>query len=151
MIKTCPYCASTAFEDMAVCYGCLQPFVPADDEVELLIEEPSEAALRREDTPPAIRFHVTVADIFGYDIYLNRTEGARLTIGCARDNNIVLPHTASRRHVLSLCYVQGLVWAEDKGSTQQALLEDVPLAGTRHMKQGMTLKVGEAKIELIED
>jgi hypothetical protein len=135
---------------MPICYGCLQPFTPASDDEELLVEEPSETGICAADTSSAIRFHVTLSDVFGYDIYLSRTEGAQLTVGCARDNNIVLPHTTSRRHVLSLYYAQGLVWAQDQGSTQQACIEGIPLAGTRHLRQGTVLEVGEAKIELIE-
>jgi hypothetical protein len=160
---------------MAVCYGCLQPFdeaalpqpvrtypVVSEDE-ELLIEEPSDTLLgASSETPqgfpqgspsgsPSVRFHVTVSDLFGYDIYLSRVEGAQLTIGCARDNNIVLPHTESRRHLLKLYYAQGQVWAQDRGSTQQALIEGVPLTGTRNLKQEAVLEVGEARIELVED
>jgi pSer/pThr/pTyr-binding forkhead associated (FHA) protein len=71
-----------------------------------------------------------------------------LTVGCARDNNIVLPHSESRRHLLNLRYAQGRVWAEDKGSTQQALIEGIPLTGARQLTQGTVLKVGEAHIEL---
>jgi hypothetical protein len=189
MIKTCPHCASTAFEDMAVCYGCLQPFdgvallstgspppgigvatgrpsssaKPAvratvlpfaptgGNDDELPVEEPSEAATAAAARPSSIRFHVTVSDLFGYDVYLSRREGAQLTVGCARDNNIVLPHIESRRHVLRLYYAQGLVWAEGQGSTQQALIEGVPLAGARRMRHGTALEVGKARIELVED
>ncbi|MDR2105945.1 MAG: FHA domain-containing protein [Coriobacteriales bacterium] len=189
MIKTCPHCASTAFEDMTVCYGCLQPFdvaaslstiLPAPgigvvssrplgginpttsvalplpvaiggDEEEFSVEEPSGVVSPSAVKPVSIRFHVTVSDLFGYDVYLSREEGAQLTIGCARDNNIVLPHIESRRHVLRLYYAQGFVWAEDQGSTQQALVEGVPLAGARRMKRGTALEVGKARIELIED
>ena len=25
-MRTCPTCSSTAFEDMTICYGCLEPF-----------------------------------------------------------------------------------------------------------------------------
>jgi hypothetical protein len=117
---------------------------------EFPVEEPSEAATAAAARPSSIRFHVTVSDLFGYDVYLNRREGAQLTVGCARDNNIVLPHIESRRHVLRLYYAQGFVWAEDRGSTQQALVEGVPLAGARRMKHGTALEVGKAKIELIE-
>ncbi|MDR1183400.1 MAG: FHA domain-containing protein, partial [Coriobacteriales bacterium] len=94
---------------------------------------------------------VTVPELFGYDIYLRKTEGALLTVGCARDNNIVLPHSESRRHLLKLYYAQGQAWVEDKGSTQQALIEGIPLTGTRCLKQGATLEVGEARIELITE
>ena len=50
-MKTCPTCASTAFDDMPICYGCLQPFNKRAQEPtfdtelpdlldDLLIEEP---------------------------------------------------------------------------------------------------------------
>jgi hypothetical protein len=148
---------------MAVCYGCLLPFdevlapcpgISSSTDVadeELFIEEPTERGLGR---PPAVgpfRFHVTVAGLFGYDIYLSRMEGAQLTIGCARDNNIVLPHTESRRHLLRLYYAQAQVWVQDRGSTQQACVEGMPLTGTCCLKQGAVLEVGEAKIELVEE
>jgi hypothetical protein len=124
-------------------------YAEVGDDDEFLVEEPSEATVQVADVLPSIRFHVAVSDLFGYDIYLNKVEGAQLTIGCARDNNIVLPHTESRRHILRLYYTQGLVWAENRGSTQQAFIDGVPLTGTRHLKQGVTLKVGEAKIEFV--
>ena len=41
-MKTCPTCFSTAFDDMAVCYGCLQPF----DQV---VPEPSNPVTHRSD------------------------------------------------------------------------------------------------------
>ncbi|MDR1185358.1 MAG: FHA domain-containing protein [Coriobacteriales bacterium] len=161
-MKVCPYCNSTAFDDMAVCYGCLRPFdeathapeflrhVFADEDEELQIEEPSETAVHRTEAFSQIRLHVAISDLFGYDIYLNREEGAQLTIGCARDNNIVLPHTESKRHLLKLHYAQGQVWAQDMGSTQKALIDQVLLTGTRCLQQGALLEIGEARIELIE-
>jgi hypothetical protein len=147
---------------MPLCYGCLRLFddvadfamvsIPlregADDELQL--EEPSDVTMSLANRPSPIRFHVAVPDLFGYDIYLDRVEGAQLTVGCARDNNIVLPHHESRRHTLRLYYEQGLVWAEDKGSTQRPLIEGTPLTGTRSLTHGTTLEIGEAKIELIK-
>jgi hypothetical protein len=202
-MKTCPHCQSTAFDDMAVCYGCLQPFdepmsqpaaLPPSPEVEdLLVEEPTERGqvARAVSTAPvaqtaqvaqtapaasavqvapnapsvpsaqpaptaqtaslSIRLHVAMPDLFGYDIYLCKEEGAQLTIGCARDNNIVLPHTESKRHLLRLYYMQGQVWVEDISSTQQALVDNVPLTGTRCLKPSTLLKIGEATIEIVEE
>jgi hypothetical protein len=153
---------------MPVCYGCLQPFDEAADPLtatpltaglspfvaedeELPVEEPPEVGLECAGAPLSARFHVSVSGLFGYDIYLSRKEGAQLTIGCARDNNIVLPHTESRRHLLRLYYAQARVWAEDKGSTQQALIGGTPLIGTRCLEPGAVLEVGEARIELVGD
>jgi hypothetical protein len=162
-MKTCSHCNSTAFDDMAVCYGCLQPFVEAtypcalperfaaDEDDELQVEEPLERILSDKDALSQIRFHVSVPGLFGYDVYLSETEGAQLTIGCARDNNIVLPHTESKRHMLKLFYARGQVWAQDAGSTQKALVDSVPLTGARCLRQGALLEVGGARIELIED
>jgi hypothetical protein len=204
-MKICPYCSSTAFEDMPVCYGCLRPFeeelfpatflLPvsfdpngsvdgglgteigaglgnadegagfgsgfgfdgADGSVGDVvddglsdIEEPSEAALRLTTAIFSVRFHVAVPELFGYDLYLEKAEGAQLTVGCARDNNIVLPHTESTRHLLRIFYAQGQVWVEDKGSTQRALIDGTPLTGTRCLARGVTLEAGAAKIELVE-
>jgi hypothetical protein len=160
-MKICPHCNSTAFDDMAVCYGCLTPFdettylpepvggVFADEDEELQIEEPSEKALCGVEAFLQIRFHVAISDLFGYDIYLNRAEGAQLTVGCARDNNIVLPHTESKRHPLKLYYAQGQVWAQETGSTQKPLVNQVPLTGTRCLQQGALLEIGKVRIELI--
>ena len=50
-MKICPTCASTAFDDMPICYGCLQPFYVDVQEImsdsgfsdfsdEFIIEEP---------------------------------------------------------------------------------------------------------------
>jgi hypothetical protein len=167
MVKICSHCASTAFDDMAICYGCLQPFeedadlqsaslrssilaVIADND-EFSVEEPSERAVRKANASPSVRFHVALVDTFAYDIYLDRVEGAQLTVGCARDNNIVLPHTESNRHLLRLYYAQGAVWAEDRGSKQQALIGGAPLVGTRCLSEGALLEVGEARIELINE
>gem|GEM_PF-1674074 len=163
-MKTCKTCSSTAFDDMSVCYGCLQPFdgtepvfshtlvlvSDADDDLEL--EEPSEWVEDRNDSLSAVpeaRFHVAVSELFGYDIYLRKEDGAELTIGCARDNNIVLPHTESCRHLLRLYYAQGEIWAQDRGSQQKALISDAPLTGTRCLKEGGVLHIGEARIELL--
>jgi hypothetical protein len=170
-MKVCSHCLGTAFDDMAVCYGCLQPFddeaglqvsrsnvdSEADDGflIEDMIEEPvgepSDRAAAATGVAPHVRFHVEMSGLFAYDIYLNRTEGAQLTVGCARDNNIVLPHTESKRHLLRLYYAQGSTWAQDRGSNQQALVEGVPLTGVRCLKHGVVLEVGEARIELVED
>ncbi|MDR0347237.1 MAG: hypothetical protein LBH56_02555 [Coriobacteriales bacterium] len=189
-MKVCPHCHATTFEDMPICYGCLQPFddtsfpilrlgsggsVPyevldaaeAEEPEELWIEEPLEKTkdiVNREPnesfspTPvPSlgmllpVRFHVALAGLFAYDIYLCKIEGAELTVGCARDNNIVLPHSESRRHLLRLYYSQGSVWAQSKASTQQAFIDDIPLTGVRSLKCGSVIKIGEASIELIED
>jgi hypothetical protein len=38
---------------------------------------------------------------------------------------------------------------EDRGSTQQALIEGIPLTGTRCLKPGTVLEVGEARIEFV--
>jgi len=165
-MKTCPVCLSTAFDDMSVCFGCLQAF---DDVMPVLqypailtreleddweIEEPSELPPVRQTVPTTIqvaRFHVVISELFGYDIYLRKEEGAELTIGCARDNNIVLPHTESRRHLLKLFYSQGKIWVQDKGSLQKALIGDTLLTGTRCLILGSVLQVGEARIELIDE
>ena len=165
-MKICPTCSSTTFDDMAVCYGCLQVF---DGTTPVLSYLPSQQGLS-DDSPGgelieksvpgkpgaqpysatnAARFHVVLSDIFGYEIYLQKEEGKELTVGCARDNNIVLPHTEARRHLLRLYYSQGEIWAQDKGSQQKALIGDTPLTGTRCLKQGTVLQVGEARIELV--
>jgi hypothetical protein len=102
------------------------------------------------DAVPQLRFHVAVSGLFGYDVYLSGAEGAQLTIGCARDNDIVLPHTESRRHVLRLYYSQGAVWAEDKGSTQQASIGGIPLRGTRCLAPGAAIEVGSARITRLD-
>jgi hypothetical protein len=208
MMKTCPYCASTAFEDMPVCYGCLRPFnegqPPATSLLPVLfgpgfgidggssdgadggfgiddghgfgvgegvggevgsgvddalgiddglsdIEEPSESVSRSAEAALPVRLHVAIPELFGYDIYLEKAEGAQLTVGCARDNNIVLPHTESARHLIRIFYAQGQVWAEDKGSTQHALLGGTPLTGARCLARGVTLEAGAAKIDLVEE
>jgi len=203
-MKTCPWCSSTAFDDMTICYGCLQHFDdntalfaqdglpingsmvtspvtlypedPWDDlEDDMTVEEPSgrppakpakqegwqeqsqitqdlilEKAPGVYDCVPETRLHVMVSELFGYDIYLRKEEGAELTIGCARDNNIVLPHTESCRHLLRLFHSNGGIWVQDRGSRQKAQLDKIPLTGTRAFKQGAVLQVGEAQIELIE-
>ena len=170
-MKTCYTCSSTAFDDMPICFGCLQPFegtepvfssalVPErdfDDDLEL--EEPferpapgSEVSSEVTEVPNEMteaRFHVAVSELFGYDIYLRKEEGAELTIGCARDNNIVLPHTESRRHLLRLYFSEGEIWAQDRGSQQKALIGDTPLTGTRCLRQGAVLHIGEARIEFL--
>jgi hypothetical protein len=170
-MKVCSHCLGTAFDDMTICYGCLQPL---DDEASLeascssagidvdarflidsfiedSIEEPSERTVPVIGAASQIRFHVEMSGLFAYDVYLNRTEGAQLTVGCARDNNIVLPHTESKRHLLRLYYAQGSTWVQDRGSNQQALVEGIPLTGVRCLKRGVILDVGEARIELVED
>jgi pSer/pThr/pTyr-binding forkhead associated (FHA) protein len=63
----------------------------------------------------------------------------------------VLPHTESKRHLLRLYYMQGQVWVEDISSTQQALVDNVPLTGTRCLKPGAVLKIGEATIAIVEE
>jgi hypothetical protein len=136
----------------------------ADEYADLFVEEPRDAApaLDAGDSPdapapapdaappPQLRFHVTVSGLFGYDVYLRGTEGAQLTIGCARDNDIVLPHTESRRHVLRLYCSQGSVWIEDRGSTQQASIDGIPLKGTRCLVPGAAIEVGSAQIVLLD-
>ena len=163
-MKTCKTCSSTAFDDMPLCYGCLQPFdgtepvfsytpvLVSDSDDDFELEEPPERETSGSgfvSAAPEARFHVVISELFGYDIYLRREDGAELTIGCARDNNIVLPHTESRRHLLRLYYAQGEIWAQDKGSQQKALIEGAPLSGTRCLKEGTILHIGEAKIELL--
>ena len=169
-MKICPTCSSSAFDDMPVCYGCLQPFHDAgqalslysgqiDDSeddlmVDFVVEEPSGRASlspQASTVTHEARFHVTISELFGYDIYLLKEEGSELTIGCARDNNIVLPHTESQRHVVRLYYSQGEVWAQDRGSLQKASINDTPLTGTRCLKEGAILQIGEARIELIAE
>jgi hypothetical protein len=171
-MKVCSHCLGTAFDDMAICYGCLQPFddqaslqasfLSADSDandrflfeepIEEPIEEPSERATAvTVAVASQVRFHVEISGLFAYDIYLNRTEEAQLMVGCARDNNIVLPHTEAKRHLLRLYYAQGAVWVQDRGSNQQALVDGVPLTGVRCLKRGVALEVGEARIELVDD
>jgi hypothetical protein len=168
IMKVCTHCSSSTFDDMPVCYGCLRPFDeeqpptaflwpgPVDiadenDDDLLTIEEPSEVFSPLGSRASLLRFHVTVPDLFGYDIYLETIEQAQLTVGCARDNNIVLPHTESRRHLLRIFYAQGQAWVEDRGSTQCALVDGTPLTGTRCLKQGVVLEMGTARIELVEE
>jgi pSer/pThr/pTyr-binding forkhead associated (FHA) protein len=115
------------------------------------VEEPSECVLKANSPKQPARFHVQISDLFGYEIYLQKKEEAQLTIGCARDNNIVLPHTESRRHLLRLFFAQDQIWVEDCGSTQKALIEGIPLTGTRAMAYGSKLQVGGATIELIKE
>jgi hypothetical protein len=154
---------------MAICYGCLHPFAETDAEAEALgrslgildgildgndfedlpVEEPREEVLTTVGTGSLVRFHVSVSGLFGYDIYMRRAEGAQLRVGCARDNDIVLPHTESRRHLLSLYYAREQVWVKDCGSTQQAIVEGIPLTGTRSLKPGARLQAGEVTIELV--
>jgi hypothetical protein len=104
----------------------------------------------REAQRDAARFHVVMSETFGYDIYLQKIEEKELTVGCARDNNIVLPHTQSRRHPLRIFYSQGKFWVEDKKSKQPAHINGEALAGTRSLQQGEVIKIGEATIELVE-
>ena len=177
-MKTCPTCLSTAFDDMPVCFGCLRPFDQTEQQHiyplvlmdnsntdpeayifdstddDLIIEEPPEITTTNHRVYIPVRearFHVMVPELFGYDIYMRKEEGAELTVGCARDNNIVLPHTESRRHPLRLYYSQGEIWAQDRESMQKAQIGDMPLTGTCCLKQGAVLQVGEARIELIAE
>ena len=43
-MKTCPICGSRAFDDAAVCYGCLYRFADEGQRVD---------AVKQADTPPA--------------------------------------------------------------------------------------------------
>jgi hypothetical protein len=89
-MRTCPCCGSTTFDDMEICYGCLQPLLeeePAISELALLrettleglagledleVEEPHESLLRAPGTKVSTRFHVQVSDSLGYDIYQSK-------------------------------------------------------------------------------
>jgi hypothetical protein len=121
----------------------------AEASCELAPEAPRELALRSPAAIPQLRFHVCVPELFGYDIYLDKVEGAQLRVGCARDNDIVLPHTESRRHVFRLYCSQDSVWAQDKGSSQRPLLDGVALSGTQRLTFGSIIEAGKAKIELL--
>jgi pSer/pThr/pTyr-binding forkhead associated (FHA) protein len=87
---------------------------------------------------------------FGYDVYLQKLDDSELTVGCSRDNNIVLPHTQSRRHPLRIFYLQNQLWAEEKKCRQKVNLDGTPLSGIRCLQQGATIKIGKTTIELIE-
>ena len=194
-MKTCAMCSSTAFDDMPVCYGCLEPFEKttakaleectlypklAFSDYDMIVEEPKEdlrlsglqsisteamagtepdaahnidtakSKIAHEAERTSARFHVVMSELFGYDIYLEKVEKKELSVGCARDNNIVLPHTESRRHPVRIFFSQGQLWVEDRQSKQQVEVDGIALTGTRCLKQGAIIKVGEATIELIE-
>ncbi|MDR1422207.1 MAG: FHA domain-containing protein [Coriobacteriales bacterium] len=153
-MKTCMHCGATAFDDMDTCFECLTPFPGSEpysvflDEGEFLeeIEEPI-------DLPPVIlppvRLRVEFPGQFLYDAYLVREEGARLRIGCAADNNVIIPQTEVGRHQLTLCYAQGQLWLEDHDSTFPALIDGIPLSGTRKVGEGNAIAVGDALLTLL--
>jgi len=103
-----------------------------------------------QEAPAMVCFSVCFPRFFSYDVYLPKQEGAELSIGCATDNNIVIPDCEVGRHNLRLFYSQGSIWLEGKGCNQQVLIDDVPLTGTRNLKVGTEVLVGGACINLKE-
>lgn len=81
---TCSFCGSTAFDDMDICYGCLQPLFGAEpvthgiglshqgDLDDLEVEEPSEDTVQTYTAKTSTRFHVQLSDSLGYDIYQSK-------------------------------------------------------------------------------
>ncbi|MDR2197752.1 MAG: FHA domain-containing protein [Coriobacteriales bacterium] len=173
-MKTCLQCGATAFDDMDVCFGCLNPFMEAGEDLELLgeVEEPGvlpgvllgalplpveaerlfkalpDVGQEASSVSPACRVRVEFPGHFLYDTYIVQQDGASLRIGCAADNNIIIPQTEVGRHQLTLRYAQGQLWLEDHGSTHPALIDGIPLSGTRGVGEGVTIKVGDALLTL---
>lgn len=137
-MKTCPYCQSTAFEDMDVCYGCLHPFKQPIDRLPSVENE----------SDLTICLNVELIGVFAYKIHLLMAEGALLTVGRAANNAIVIPQDQVAGHHLDIFYSQGMLWAECKGN-QRTLVDGVPLTGTRNIRKGCKLIVGDAVITVV--
>ncbi|MDR3307511.1 MAG: hypothetical protein LBS58_01250 [Coriobacteriales bacterium] len=137
-MKACPNCNSTTFDDMEVCYGCLHHFDRPPKP--LPVDGPGGLALAR--------FKVALANLFVYEAVLRKTEGALLTVGCARNNSIVVPQGEVARHQLDIFFSQGQIWAERKG-VPEAGIDGIPFTGTRSIKSGAQLNVGDATITLV--
>ncbi|MDR3315199.1 MAG: hypothetical protein LBS98_01735 [Coriobacteriales bacterium] len=111
---------------------------------------PSIQTSSTQEAPAMACLSVCFPRFFSYDVYLLKQEGAELSIGCATDNNIVIPDCEIGRHNLRLFYSQGSIWLEGKGCNQQVLIDDVPLTGTRNLKVGTEVLIGGACINLKE-
>ncbi len=169
-MKTCTICSSTAFDDMSMCYGCLNPFEKTASiilegctpdigytlpDLEMCIEEPVERVYKPisqnmgTTRPNAALFHVSTPNQPSRDVYLQKAENQELTIGTADDNNVVLPNTTNNKLSLRIFYSHKKIWAEDISSSQQTLINGVFLTGVRSLSRGTAIKIGETTIELV--
>ena len=137
-MKTCPNCQSTTFEDMEVCYGCLHPFKQAIDQLPYTDSEHNQT----------ICLNVELIGVFAYKIHLLMTEGALLTVGRSANNAIVIPQDQVAQHHLDIFYSQGTLWAEGQNQ-QRTLVDGVPLTGTRNIRKGCELTIGDAVITVV--
>jgi hypothetical protein len=117
-MKTCPHCKSTGFDDLTVCYGCLQPFIDDSVEREYLnqnnapidVQVVNEAPQHDTATPVSLpvdvsktttiqsrvtgrhagmaRLHIRMPEGYHYDVYLDKPEGASIQIGWVPDVSI---------------------------------------------------------------
>jgi hypothetical protein len=126
---------------MDICYGCLHP-----------LEQTLEAlpSVSLEDARIA-RFSVVLLGAFSYEMRLKKREGALLTVGSASANNIVIPSAAVAQHQLDIFYSQERIWIEEKGLSCETDIDGIPLLGTRSIKPGAQLQVGDAVITLVSD
>jgi hypothetical protein len=123
---------------MDTCYGCLHPFKSTLDLLPSLDQEDDRTAY----------LNVELVGVFAYKIHLRKSEGVLLSVGKADNNAIVVPQDSVAPHHLDIFYSQGSLWAESR-SEQQTMVDGIPLIGTRNIRQGSRLIVGDAVITVV--
>jgi pSer/pThr/pTyr-binding forkhead associated (FHA) protein len=138
-MKSCPYCKSSTFDDMEVCYDCLHPYGSTLDTLPATAATGSDVA----------RLRVALIGLFSYEVCLRKSEGSLLTVGCSSENNIVVPQPAVLEHHLDIFFSHGRVWAEDKGSNLGSSINGIPFHGTRTVSLGSQVTIADTEITLL--
>ncbi|MDR3136878.1 MAG: hypothetical protein LBU07_05665 [Coriobacteriales bacterium] len=141
-MKACPNCSSVTFDDMDICYDCMNPFV------EPIRHDLSNTAAA--DHLGSIRFQVVVAEQFAYEMILIKADGHALSVGSAANNEIVIPQERVGEHHLHIFFAHGRVWVESTDACRAASIDGQPISGTLCVNNGSQLQVGDACITLME-
>jgi hypothetical protein len=138
-MKTCPKCSSVTFDDMDTCYDCMTDYSHPTQ------SDPSQ------DTTTVARLRVVLAGYFSYEMLLTKSEGRHLSIGSATDNTIVIPQPQVAPHQLEIFYARGQLWVETADPSNIIDIEGTPITDTRSLTPTTPLKVGDAKITLLDN
>ena len=115
--------------------------------LESLEGDPEETML----VPAPTKNHIVLvepASSSGGSFILSDREGAALTIGRAKGNDVVIPDPTVSRHHLRLKVEMGRVMAEDLGSRNHSFLDGAKLMGKEPIQAGQVLEVGSSRISL---
>lgn len=137
-MKICENCGSVTFDDMEMCFDCMSSFTEPVVENELT------------EAQTAARLQVVLADLFCYEMLLQKLEGCSLSIGSGSENAIVIPQEQVATHSLEVYYAHGHVWVESTDTSAQATVDEIPLYGTVLIQPGTQINIGEATITLLE-